>query len=563
MGAEGLNKEIHKAHYSIFPEDFTEPLSHDEEQIEMFEGEDLGTAPIERSEPVAQTVPENEGFWTGEGVIDIRQVRGEAPPSSNKENKTEDEEVDEQLDLPGVFESNDIDETEPKVVEWREPAEKVLPTGSEGVKPQAESVSKTSEVDMTTRPEESRSRKESFVQPDKIKNMASVLGSKGREFFQNMPDNAKKLASSMYDGIYTIPGVNRVAAKAEIAWNQVWIDRKQDRVIELNDKVREISAEATVLGESESALSEALETIRAAGFGSTAKIEKSLRQIASRKSELSEKKATFESKVSRKQESMTSFVEKRNEITDRMVGKYTERVKPLEAKMENLGGLQDALEFQTAIMEADHAEKMIEIGKLEEKRTKVYDALRTAGLLDKKGNHPNLSQFDSVINASKMRIAFDEAVVKAKERDIKERIEKVKSKAQVYKDKGAEFSAIKNRALYIPETPVATEESLEDSSISTEFRDEEHLAENSRLTIGTFLDKWNEHLNDIADVKQKAALTIDKDAFLKGARWNDSKELDLEHFTKVLDGYYRMKKVDFRDKEKISASFKDSKLDNK
>ncbi len=561
--AEGvINEVVPESKYPIHESVFG-PIGKD---IEITDPLDHGNTTIERSEAVSFEASKDEGSWTGYGspnVKDIREQRGEAILTTKLEKPDPPVVLDNEA---GTNESEPIN-TESQDAGINPDQEPQTPEGSssqsiENPLRQEEALAgseKLGNIDMGATSAEAASR------PERINNLGSILSSKGREFIQNMPENAKRVASSMYEGIYRIPGVNRVVAKAEIAWNQVWIDRKQDRIIELNDKVREITAETATLDESEAALNESLEIIRSQGFSGTAKIEKSLRKIASRKSELSEKKLVAESKVSRKQESMDSFVEKRNEITDRMVDKYGERMKPLETKLENLRGLQDALEFQTAIMEADHADKMIEIAKLDEKRTKVYNALRGAGQLDKNGNHPALNQFDSVINASKMRIAWAEATVKAKKKDIETRISETDAKANVYKGKQREFSAVKERGLYVSKAPEkAADRELEESELESGFAEEEHLAESSRLSIGTFLDKWNDHLKDtVSDEKRKISLTIDKAAFLKGARWNEGKELDYEHFVKVLDGYYRMKKVDFKDKTEMAEKFKGAKIDTK
>ena len=554
---EGVTNEVtleskYPIHESVFG-----PIGRD---IEITDPLDHGKTAIERSEFVPPPTPEHKGSWTGFGgdpsIKDIRERRGEKIPTP------EPEQPDLTRILDGKTERQDLStpsEQQPQTPEGALSQNAENPQLEERALDESE---KVGNIDLSDTSTEAASRSE------RINSLGSVLSSKGREFFKNMPENAKNIASQMYDGIYSIPGVNRAAARAETTWNQFWINRKQDRVIELNDKVREISRDEAILNESEAALAEALEDVRSAGFGSTAKIEKGLRQIASRKIELGEKKTKYEEKVRRKQESMTSFVEKRNEITDRMVSKYEERMRPLETKMENLSGLQDAIEFQITVMKVDHEEKMLEIAALSDRRTKVYEALRSAGQLDTNGNHPALRPFDDVINAAKIKIAKAEAKANAKKQPIESKINKTKAKAEIYSARKREFTAIKERKLYVSETtsPTRSQENvgLEETRLESGFAEEENLAESSRLSIGTFLDKWNEYLTDsVRDEKQRTSLTIDKTEFLRGARWNDSKELDYEHFVKVVEGYYRIRKVAFKDKAEMSAKFKAAKIDNK
>jgi hypothetical protein len=56
-------------------------------------------------------------------------------------------------------------------------------------------------------------------------------------FWEKMSARGKQIISGAYEGIYKTPGVNRLVGKMEIAYNQFWIDKKENKNIELKGKL--------------------------------------------------------------------------------------------------------------------------------------------------------------------------------------------------------------------------------------------------------------------------------------------------------------------------------------
>lgn len=267
--------------------------------------------------------------------------------------------------------------------------------------------------------------------------------------------------------------------------------------------------------------------------------------------------------------SANDFIERRNSVTDRMVNSYGEKMKSVEQNLEKLNGLRDAMEFQTAVQEVDLAEQMGRLNTLDAEHKKIEAALRNAGQLDKNGEHPMLIRMADEIKMGKEKIAAAEAKTQMKSFSIYAEIVETKDKVGTYRAKQKEFSLIKERnAPILKNTSESarketSEAELERSPVAESFTATEHLAESSRLTIGSFLDKWNEHLKESLPDSERSTLNIDKAEFLKGARWGESRELEYEQFLKVVEGYYRKNRIDFKERATIGEKFKESKIDKK
>ena len=70
-----------------------------------------------------------------------------------------------------------------------------------------------------------------------------------KSFFTKMSEPGKKLANKLYEGMYNIPGVDRVVGTLEIAYHQGWQKSYEKKQTELTEEKNNLAQKANLLGE--------------------------------------------------------------------------------------------------------------------------------------------------------------------------------------------------------------------------------------------------------------------------------------------------------------------------
>ena len=101
-----------------------------------------------------------------------------------------------------------------------------------------------------------------------------------------MSEVGVKIASPVYEGLYNTPGVNRIVGKLEIAYNQFWIDKYQQKAAKFKGKMDGLDLRIGVLDESKKEIESFIKSLKSQNIPGAESLQIKLQNIDRQKVEL-------------------------------------------------------------------------------------------------------------------------------------------------------------------------------------------------------------------------------------------------------------------------------------
>jgi hypothetical protein len=283
---------------------------------------------------------------------------------------------------------------------------------------------------------------------EKTKQTLSAFGERAKTIFGTMSEGGKAIASQMYDGIYALPGVQRIAGKMEIAGNQFFMDRHENKAISLRGRAEALGPqiEATDLAAKE--ITAAIETLRSMGAPGLAGLERKVHELDQKKLDLTLSRETFNQSAAARTSRMEQFRGKRDLIADRLIGIYEEKMSPLENRIDSLDNNLELAETQAEFTRTKFEEALGKLATIEEHRNATAKLLGTAGLNEKEvSKHEAVRLLDSHITAEREKIRVADEEIKRKLLGLNSSIAGSVAKVNGYRTKQQEFANLKRSTL--------------------------------------------------------------------------------------------------------------------
>jgi hypothetical protein len=259
-----------------------------------------------------------------------------------------------------------------------------------------------------------------------------------------MSEGARHIASKAYEGMYKVPGVNRVAAKLEISYNQFWIDRHEGKAVKSKEEMDKIDIKVRALDSAEERVRASVDRLREMGVPGVERLESKVRDIEDKKSKLFNNKDNQQTKFEQRDNKKKTYTNKRDEIADRLITHYEEKLQPLENKLEVLGSQRDRVNMFITVMEVQHKRCEAEFEEIKNEKEAIQAAMISAGMSEKTIRE-TVSIFDEQIAEGKTRLREEKAELAKRKEEINQKIAKVDKKANPKRDKREEFVRIKAR----------------------------------------------------------------------------------------------------------------------
>jgi chromosome segregation ATPase len=293
-------------------------------------------------------------------------------------------------------------------------------------------------------PEEVKNQEITVEQTEVSENTASVLSPENKSFFRRMSEGGVKIANQVYEGLYKIPGVNRVIGKIEIAYNQFWIDRHQEKITNLKEKIDSLDLRINALDQSKKEIESVIENLKQQNVPGVESLQIKLQDIDRQKAALLNEKDKVQSKFEAMDNKLKLYTNERDRVADKLIGRYEEKLNPLEAELERLQTFRDQVDSMVASTEERHKELLAHLAEIEKKKTQIEDALRRTGMSEKK-----IRKFEAIKKLEEYLLEVQEKMRLEKENlawrkvEINRRIAEVDAKANPYRDKREEFVRVK------------------------------------------------------------------------------------------------------------------------
>ncbi len=267
------------------------------------------------------------------------------------------------------------------------------------------------------------------------------FGEKSGAFLKNMSEKGKAFASRLYEKIYQSPGINRLAAKLEIAANQTFIDLHQRRYLRQEKELGQIDRTIEGARKEKTTLISEIEKQNKKGLPQIAKaLELELEKTDAQLWKLENKKRKMEFKMSPENRA-NRYIRRKNEIADRIFGYYQEKNTSLEQKIAQLKNAKEKMISNDDQLTLFYQEKL---GDLEQLKTRWEEAF--AGL---HGGEAKLSKnkeylsYLKQITAEREKIEINREQSNLKVAKIEKLIKTHKEALALSKEKQKEFAFAK------------------------------------------------------------------------------------------------------------------------
>ena len=402
---------------------------------------------------------------------------------------------------------------------------------------------------------------------ESFEHTTELLNSENQGFFHKMSEGGKKVASSVYEGIYKIPGINKVVGKLEIAYNQFWVDRHEEKAVGFKNKMDGFDVKIGAFDKSKKEIESLVENFRQQGVPGVESLQLKLKEIDSGKMDLLNEKDKAQSKFEARENKVKVYANERDRVADKLIGRYNEKLEPMEKELENLQTYRDQADLLIAVTEVQHNEQIAKLGDIEKKKTQIEEALRGTGMSEKEiRKFEAVKQLDGFLSQGREKIKIEKENLARKKAEINEKIAKVDAKANPYRDKREEFTRVKEgRPIKInvetrtrgavfrgeeetsshtraerPETVYAGGE----SSAETEAEEIETEEDREKLKTSQYVSGFNSYLQEkYGKGKVPANEVIDVKDFLRMTKMSADYKLDFKDFKNIITKYYKFRKM--------------------
>lgn len=400
---------------------------------------------------------------------------------------------------------------------------------------------------------------------------AEFFNSDNQGFFDRMSERAQNFAHQAYEGIYNIPIVNRVVGKLEIAYNNFWSDRHEEKAIGLKEKMDGLSVKIGTFDDSKSRIEAAIADLTSQGVPGVESLQVKLKDLDRQKNETLNERDRVQSKFEARDNKIKLYTNERDRVADKLIGHYSEKLKPMEKEFGTLYTCRDQADLSLAVLEAKQQEQIEKLDNFEKRKQQIEEALRATGMTEKQiAKFEAVKALGSYIDDGHKSIQSAKEQMTARVEQINKRIAKVDAKANPYRDKREEFARIKEgRPIKIhvetrqrgeefrgseeteghtrSEAPETKERETESK---TEITAEKKDKEKNRATVEDFIAAWNSR-----DAKEDTRQILDPKDFYRVTTLSAKFKLEAKDFKSILGKYYKLRKIPVKEFERRINGF--------
>lgn len=403
---------------------------------------------------------------------------------------------------------------------------------------------------------------ETKLDPEKV---AADFSPENQGFFSKMSEKGKNLAGKFYEGLYKIPGVNRIVGKMEIAYNQFWADKHEAKAANLKGRMDAVDLGIGALDQSKKDIETVIENLKQQKMPGVESLQLKLRDVDEKKMDLQNKKDKIQTKFEYRDDKKKLYTNERDRVADKLIGRYNEKLEPMEKQLEKLQDSKDRMDLQIAATGIKHKESMAKLADMENNKTKIENALRAAGMSDRQvRNFEAVKVLETLLADGREKIRTEKEELTRRKAEINQKIAKVDAKANPYRDKRGEFARVKERrpVEMKVETRKREEEFKGEENVEVKTRQEKEVSvENQEKSeLRTFISHWNNFIyekykhTDLA----KANRGIDVDRLLHLTGLGVDNKLDFGDFKNISEKYYKVMKSPRGEFDKDLDEFKKS-----
>jgi hypothetical protein len=339
----------------------------------------------------------------------------------------------------------------------------------------------------------------------------------------------------------------KIVGKLEIAYNQFWINRHEEKAVEKKGEMEEIDAKIGALGREEEETKTKIKTLTEQGLPGVAVLQLKLKVLNAQKIELLGKKDKAQSKFEKRENKSKPYVNKRDQIANKLIEAYDQKLEPMEEVLEELQTQREEVDLLMMGIEIRHKELLGKLENIEERRKAYIETSRLSGLQAEQIKEDKvISDLEKELEEGRKKMALEQKSLEQRRNILNEKIAKADGKANPYRDKRENFVRIKNNRPIDFGVPTRKREQSSNQTESTSAHTGQESSGNVNPSRGieTGEQKDVSYLINIWIAKQKTEIRSRKfpfiaSDFLKGATLKKETKINFEDFKRILTQYYR------------------------
>ena len=400
------------------------------------------------------------------------------------------------------------------------------------------------------------------------RNLMASLSLENQKFLNKMSEGGRNLLiqASESIGLDGMSTFKTIAGKMGVAYNQFWLDRHAKKAAGFKREMDMYDLQTGALDKARGKMMSIVEKFTKQGVPGAEAIALKLNDIDRQKAGLLNKKDRVQSKFEGRDNKVKLYANERDRIADKLIGRYNEKLEPMEAELGKLETCRDEMDLSIAVTEAKHNDELLELSRSEKENKELEEALRTSGASEReirKFIEPladQIAQGRAAIRAEKDRLAKQKAAIDKK-------VAKADARANPYRDKREEFVRVKagrpvkmeagartrgkeftgreevaahprGEAPTLEEAPAAGGAAQETAAGTAETTEEATRFETSSLLSG-----WNTYLKETYGKNVPANELVDSKDFLKTTKLPGTAKLNPKDFKNILGKYYKLRKM--------------------
>jgi len=401
---------------------------------------------------------------------------------------------------------------------------------------------------------------------EKLPTESRETGSEEAELEETKPEEeSRETETETPNPEAKLSGINKIVGKLEIAYNQSWLSKHEEKAAKIKDKMDGLDMKTRDLDQAKEEIMSTIGDLKEQKIPGVGSLELKLKDIEEQKVGLLDKKDKLQSKFEFRENKAKLYTNERDIIVDKFIGHYNEKLKPMERELTNLQTNKDEINMLMAVAEVKHKEETARLNDLRKRKTQLEKTLKLAGMSEKK-----IKKFETVKEIRKLlvqgqeRIKLEKKNLALKKAEINRKIVKIEKKANPYRDKREKFTRIKNeRPLEMGvKTRERGKEFKREEEVEIHIREKrEETAEEERkqIKVSAYVSRWNTYLRKKYGKKEqgkrKLSNIIDKNDFLRQTGLSKNSEISFNDFKNILKPYCKFRKIPVKNFERDINEF--------
>lgn len=399
-----------------------------------------------------------------------------------------------------------------------------------------------------------------------------LLSLSNQGIWAKMSEGGKKFFSDICDSIKSkMPEPTRFLGKIGVAFNQFWINKHEQRAVELKGEMNKIEMQRKGLNKAKDEISKVIEKLKNQGIPGSESLQVKIKKLEQRDIKLLEQKDKIQSKFEDRDNKSALYTNNRDRIANSFISRYDQKLFSVESELQ---GLRKELVEVSSSGGERLKNWQDQISGWEKQREAIRAAYKLSGETDRQIRKDSaVKTLDQLIMSSQKEKAKLEKMISDKKNLINKELARLDKNANPYRDKREAFvratglrpvraevdSRTRGEAFSQEEVIKSNPrekraEENERSENSNESTTENSAEKENSFKASFFIESFNKQLEQKA--KKKLEFIINEKDFLKINKIGKDTKINLKKFKGMLNLYYEKKKLDLNDVLKKSNDSK-------